>query len=87
MPIMSGFADLDETLGGIQRSDMLILGARPSVGKSTLALNMALHAAKAGQVVAIFSLEMTGDQLAMRAVSAEVGIDSHRLRLHLITEA
>ena len=87
LPIMSGFADLDETLGGIQRSDMLILGARPSVGKSTLALNLAVHAAKAGQVVAIFSLEMTGDQLAMRAVSAEAGIDSHRLRLNLITEA
>ena len=86
IPIMSGFGDLDETLGGIQRSDMLILGARPSVGKSTLALNMAVQAAKAGQVVAIFSLEMTGDQLAMRAVSAEAGIDSHRLRLHLITE-
>ena len=87
LPIMSGFADLDETLGGIQRSDMLILGARPSVGKSTLALNLAVYAAKAGQVVAIFSLEMTGDQLAMRAVSAEAGIDSHRLRLNLITEA
>lgn len=87
LPIMSGFADLDETLGGIQRSDMMILGARPSVGKSTLALNMAIHAAKAGQVAAIFSLEMTGDQLAMRAVSAEAGIDSHRLRLRLITDA
>ena len=87
MPIMSGFADLDETLGGIQRSDMIILGARPSVGKSTLALNMAVNAAKAGQVVAIFSLEMTGDQLAMRAVAGEAGIDSHRLRLHLVTEA
>ena len=87
LPIMSGFADLDETLGGIQRSDMLILGARPSVGKSTLALNMAIHAAKAGQVVAIFSLEMTGGQLAMRAVTAEADIDSHRLRLHLITGA
>ena len=87
MPIMSGFADLDETLGGIQRSDMIILGARPSVGKSTLALNMAIHAAKAGHVVAIFSLEMTGDQLAMRAVAGEAGIDSHRLRLHLITES
>ena len=86
MPIMSGFADLDETLGGIQRSDMVILGARPSVGKSTLALNMAVNAAKAGQVVAIYSLEMTGDQLAMRAVAGEASIDSHRLRLGLYTE-
>ena len=87
MPIMSGFADLDETLGGIQRSDMVILGARPSVGKSTLALNMAVHAAKAGQVVAIYILEMTGDQLAMRAVAGEASMDSHRLRLGLYTES
>ena len=87
MPIMSGFADLDETLGGIQRSDMVILGARPSVGKSILALNMAVHAAKAGQVMAIYSLEMTGDQLAMRAVAGEASIDSHRLRLGLYSES
>ena len=86
MPIMSGFPDLDEVLGGMQRSDMVILGARPSVGKSTLALNMAVNAAKSGQVVAIFSMEMTGDQLAMRAVAGEAGIDSHRLRLGLYTQ-
>ena len=84
-PIMSGFADLDETLGGIQRSDMVILGARPSVGKSTLALNIAMNAAKSGQTCAIFSLEMTGDQLAMRALAGETGIDSHRIRLGLYT--
>ena len=82
-PLMTGFADLDELLGGIQRSDMVILGARPSVGKSTLGLNMVLNAAKAGQTSAIFSLEMTGDQLALRALAAEAGIDSHRLRLGL----
>ena len=86
-PIMSGYADLDELLGGIQRSDLVILGARPSVGKSTLALNMALHAAKAGQVCGIFSLEMTTDQLAMRALSGETGIDSHRLRLGLYSHS
>ena len=84
-PIMSGFADLDETLGGIQRSDMVILGARPSVGKSTLALNIAMNAAKSGQTCAIFSMEMTGDQLAMRALAGETGIDSHRIRLGLYT--
>ena len=86
-PIMSGYADLDELLGGIQRSDMVILGARPSVGKSTLALNVAMHAAKAGQVCGIFSLEMTADQLALRALSGETGIDSHRLRLGLYTHS
>ena len=86
-PLMTGFADLDGILGGIQRSDMVILGARPSVGKSTLGLNMVMNAAKAGRASAIFSLEMTGDQLALRALAAETGIDSHRLRLGLYTAA
>ena len=67
-PIMSGFPDLDEVLGGFQRSDLVILAARPSVGKSTLGLNMAMANAKAGQTCAIFSLEMTADQLAIRAL-------------------
>ena len=86
-PLMTGFADLDGLLGGIQRSDMVILGARPSVGKSTLGLNMVMNAAKADQTSAIFSLEMTGDQLALRALAAETGIDSHRLRLGLYNAA
>ena len=86
-PIMTGFGDLDALLGGLQRSDMVIVGARPSVGKSTLALNMALNAAKAGQTCAIFSLEMTGPQLALRALASETGIDSHRLRLGLYNTA
>ena len=86
-PIMTGFGDLDALLGGLQRSDMVIVGARPSVGKSTLALNMAMNAAKAGQTCAIFSLEMTGPQLALRALAAETGIDSHRLRLGLYNMA
>ena len=86
-PVMSGFADLDEVLGGFQRSDLVILAARPSVGKSTLGLNMALHNAKAGHTCAIFSLEMTADQLAMRALAAETGIDSHRIRLRLYTQS
>ena len=86
-PIMSGFADLDEVLGGFQRSDLVILAARPSVGKSTLALNMAMNNAKAGQTCTIFSLEMTADQLAMRALAGETGIDSHRIRLGLYTQS
>ena len=85
MPIMSGFPDLDEYLGGLQRADMIILGARPSMGKSSLALNMAVNAAKAGQTCGIFSLEMTREQLAMRILSSEANIDSHRLRLGLYT--
>ena len=86
-PLMTGFADLDELLGGVQRSDLVILAARPSVGKSTLALNMAMHNAKSGRTCAIFSLEMTADQLAMRALASETGIDSHRIRLGLYSSA
>ena len=85
MPIMTGFPDLDEYLGGLQRADMIILGARPSMGKSSLALNMAVNAAKTGQTCGIFSLEMTREQLAMRVLSSEANIDSHRLRLGLYT--
>ena len=84
-PIMTGFTDLDELLGGMQRADMVILGARPSIGKSTLAVNMAVHAAKLGQVCGLFSLEMTREQLALRILSSEADVDSHRLRLGLYT--
>ena len=84
-PLMRGFSDLDEVLGGFQRSDLVILATRPSVGKSTLGLNMAN--AKAGQKCAIFSLEMTADQLAIRALAGETGIDSHRIRLGLYTQS
>ena len=86
-PLMTGFSDLDELLGGVQRSDLVILAARPSVGKSTLALNMAMNNAKTGRTCAIFSLEMTADQLAMRALASETGIDSHRIRLGLYSSA
>ena len=86
-PVMSGYADLDELLGGIQRSDMVILGARPSLGKSTLALNICLNAARNGSTSGIFSLEMSREQLAMRILSSEAEVDSHRLRLDLTTFA
>ena len=86
-PVMSGYSELDELLGGMQRSDMVILGARPSLGKSTLALNMCLNAAKNGSTAGVFSLEMSCEQLAMRILSSEAEIDSHRLRLGLYTMA
>ena len=86
-PVMSGYNELDELLGGIQRSDMVILGARPSLGKSTLALNICLNAAKNGSTAGVFSLEMSCEQLAMRILSSEAEIDSHRLRLGLYTMA
>ena len=85
MPVMTGYPDLDETLGGLQKADMIILGARPSLGKTTLALNIAINAARSGQRCGIFSLEMTRQQLALRVLSAESGVDFHRLRLGVYT--
>ncbi len=86
-PVLTGYNEMDELLGGLQRSDMIVLGARPSTGKSTLALNVSINAAKAGSVVGVFSLEMSREQLALRILSADAEIDSHRLRLGLYTEA
>ena len=85
-PLQSGYSDLDGLLGGLQRSDMLIVGARPGLGKSSLALNICVNAAKTGQVCGIFSLEMSREQVAMRILVAESGVDSHRLRLGLLSE-
>ncbi|CAI8018200.1 Replicative DNA helicase [Geodia barretti] len=85
-PLQSGYSDFDSILGGMQRSDLLIVGARPGLGKSSLALNICTNAAKAGQTCGIFSLEMSREQVAMRMLVAESGVDSHRLRLGLLSE-
>ena len=86
-PVMAGYNDLDELLGGMQQSDMIVLGARPALGKSTLAVNISLNAARTGSVVGIFSLEMSREQLALRILSSDAEVDSHRLRLGLYTDA
>ena len=86
-PVMSDFNDLDELLGGLHRSDLLILAARPALGKSSLATNVVVNAAKSGHVVGIFSLEMSREQLATRMIASEANVDAHRLRLGLATEA
>ena len=86
-PLMTGFDALDELLGGLHRSDMVVLAARPSLGKSTLAINFSLNAAKGGAVIGMFSLEMSREQLALRMLSSEAEVDSQRLRLGLYTEA
>ena len=79
--IPTGFLDLDKLLGGLQRSDLVILAARPSLGKSSLALNIAYNAANAsGAHVALFSLEMGKEQLADRLLSSVSQIDAYRLR-------
>ena len=85
-PLLSGYGDLDSLLGGWQRSDLVILGARPSLGKSSLALNVCINAAKNGAVCGIFSLEMSREQVAMRILASDSGVDSHRLRLRLYTQ-
>jgi replicative DNA helicase len=80
--VPSGFAKLDKLLGGFQKSDLIVLAARPAVGKTSLALNIAVNAAKRyGQRVAFFSLEMSNEQLVQRLLAAETGINQQRLRL------
>jgi replicative DNA helicase len=79
--VPTGFVDLDRLLGGLQRSDLILIAARPSVGKTSLGISIARHAASLGQHVAIFSLEMSSEQVVQRMVSGETGIDAQRLRL------
>ncbi len=87
-PIPTGFTDLDKLLGGgLQRSDMVIVAARPSLGKSTLAFNIARHGAEQGAYVGVFSLEMSAEQIGIRLLSSEANVDSHRLRLGMVSEA
>ena len=86
-PIPTGFTDIDNALGRLQRGDLFILAARPALGKSTLAMNIARNAAGQGAVVGVFSLEMSREQLALRLLSAEAEVDSHLLRLGLLGEA
>ncbi len=83
-PIPSGFIDLDNALGRLQRGDLFILAARPALGKSTLGMNIARNAAGQGAVVAVVSLEMSREQLALRLLSAEAEVDSHLLRINLL---
>ena len=86
-PVPTGFADIDKLLGGgLQRSDLIVLAARPSLGKSTLAFNIGRHAAGQGAIVGLFSLEMGREQIALRLLSSEAGVDSNRLRLGLLSE-
>jgi len=78
----TGFIDLDRLLGGLEKSDLVIVAGRPGMGKTSLALSIAQNASlRLGAVVALFSLEMSGEQLVQRLVAAETGIDSRRLRV------
>jgi replicative DNA helicase len=79
--VATGFPQLDEMTSGLQPADLIILAARPSMGKTALALNMCSHAAlRQGRTVGVFSLEMSHQQLFVRLLCAEGQIDAHRLR-------
>jgi replicative DNA helicase len=79
--VPSGYRDLDNITAGFQKSDLLILAARPSIGKTSFALNLAEHAAIEEKIpVGIFSLEMSKDQLVDRLLASQAGVDSWKLR-------
>ena len=83
----TGYADLDLMCSGFQPSDLIILAARPAMGKTTLAMNFALNVAtQANAGVAVFSLEMPKEQLALRMLSSEAKVDMSRLRTANIAE-
>ena len=82
MGVPTGFTGMDRMLGGMQKSDLIILAARPGMGKTSLVLSLAQNAAKGFKArVGIFSLEMANEQMVQRLLAMETGIDSHRLRL------
>ena len=84
----SGFAELDNLLGGFQKSDLIILAARPSVGKTSFALDIARNAAiRYKKHVGIFSLEMSKEQLVDRLISGEAGVDMWKMRTGRLSEA
>jgi replicative DNA helicase len=85
--VFSGLTGLDDFLGGFQRSDFIVIAGRPSMGKSSLILNIARNAGvEQGACVALFSLEMFREALVQRFLSSETGVNSRRIRLGLNTE-
>lgn len=79
--IPTGFSDLDFKMSGLQNSDLILIAARPAMGKTSFVLNIASHAAVHAKVpVAVFSLEMSKDQLVNRMLCCEAMVDSHRMR-------
>lgn len=85
--VPTGFNDLDGKLSGLQKSDLILVAARPSMGKSSFMMNIVQHAAVREKITtAIFSLEMSKEQLTQRLLCAEALIDAHRLRIGDINE-
>lgn len=86
MGVPTGFAGVDYLLAGMGKSDLIIVGARPGMGKTSFVLNIGTNVAKStGKAVCIFSLEMSTEQLVTRVVSSEAMIDSHKLRTGELT--
>ena len=86
--VPTGFQGLDEKTSGFQPGDLIVIAGRPSMGKTALALNMARNASlKTGEPAAVFSLEMSKEQLSLRMLSAEARIDSSRMRGGFLSES
>ena len=85
--VPTGFEKIDDLTAGLQKSELIIIAGRPSMGKTAFALNIALHAAMTAQIpAAIFSLEMSKEQLAFRLLSSKARVDSQRLRKGFLGE-
>ena len=86
--VPTGFADIDELTAGLQPADLVIVAARPSMGKTAFALNIGAHVGTSDErTVGVFSLEMSKEQLFMRMLTSAAQIDSHRFRTGLLTES
>ncbi len=86
--VPTGFRDLDEITGGLQKSDLIIVAARPSVGKTSLVMSLAYNVATIYQsTVGVFSLEMSREQLVQRLLAMDTGIDTHRIRTGHVRDA
>jgi replicative DNA helicase len=85
--LATGFVDIDEMTSGLQKGDLVIVAARPAMGKTSFCLNIAQHVAlRVGETVGLFSLEMSKEQLALRLLCADARIDAHRLRTGKLNE-
>ncbi len=84
--VPSKLVDLDKVLNGFQKTDLILLAARPSMGKTALALNIGTNAAKEGKTIAIFSLEMSKSQLGIRLLSSASRVNSHYLNTGNISD-
>ncbi len=84
--LSTGLSAIDQKITGLNNSDLILLAARPGMGKTSLALNVALNVARAGGTVAVFSLEMSREQLATRLLSSEALVENNRLRTGLLRE-